>query len=470
MEDVLKAKRLIFILSVFVTVSCTKEVTIPIIVTTDIHGIFVSQGNEPGSLASIATAVNEMRTKNKDLILLDNGDILQGTPTLHYFNFLATDEKHIVSQVMNHLKYDAATIGNHDIETGFKNCRRVEKEFTFPWLSGNITLNETKMPIFKPFTIIERSGVKTAVIGMTTLTTQKAVRPEDSEIIYLNSINEMAEKWIKLIKQDHNPDVIIGLFHEGIEFVKPVAESVNGFDIIFTGHDHSNSKLTVKSPEGKEVLIVGASDSGKAFVLAEIIKSNGKFSFKGNVIPIKKTSEDSGFIDFIQPLIQDAVKYESSVAGEAPVDITPEVYIDLIHETLLRITNAEVSITAPVTDQVSFKAGEIAVRDLFNLYPFDNFPVTLKLSGKEIESLLKYSHELQQPESRYKRFYNDLSPRYSTTIPLEQTRLYTVVMNSYHASDGGEMLSKGAGLDLETIRSRIVKIFTENIRDNLFKQ
>jgi 2',3'-cyclic-nucleotide 2'-phosphodiesterase/3'-nucleotidase len=469
MEDVLKQGHLIFILFIFVTVSCTKEISIPVIVTTDIHGMFVSQENEPGSLASIATAVNEIRSKNKDLILLDNGDILQGTPALHYFNFIAKDRKHIVSQVMNHLKYDAASIGNHDIEAGFENCIRIEKEFTFPWLSGNMTLNETKMPLFKPFTIIERKGVRIAVLGMTTLTAQKAVRPENIEILYLNSIREMSEKWIRIIKQDHKADVIIGLFHEGLEFVKPVAESVKGFDIIFTGHDHTVNKETVKSPEGKEVLIVGSSDSGKSFVLAEIIKSKGIFSFKGDVVPIKKTSEDTGFIDFIEPLLQEAVKYESSVAGEAPVEITPEIYVDIIHETLLRITNAEVSLTAPVTDDVSLKAGNVTVRDLFYLYPFDNFPVTLKLSGKEIESLLKYSHELQKPGSRYKRFYNDISPRYTAAIPLEQTRLYTVVMNSYHASDGGEILSKGIGLDAETIKSRIVKIFPENIREHLFK-
>ncbi|HSW59343.1 MAG TPA: metallophosphoesterase, partial [bacterium] len=236
----MKPRHLLFILSVFVSVSCSKEITIPIIVTTDMHGAFISQGNEPGSLASIATAVNEIRTKNKDLILLDNGDILQGTTALHYFNFIAADEKHIVSQVMNYLKYDAATIGNHDIEAGFKNCKRVEKEFNFPWLNGNITLNKTKMPLFTPFTIIERNGIRIAILGMATLSTQKAVRPENTEIIYLNSIKEMSEKWIRIIKQDHKPDVIIGLFHEGMEFIKPVAESVNGFDIIFTGHDHMN--------------------------------------------------------------------------------------------------------------------------------------------------------------------------------------------------------------------------------------
>jgi 2',3'-cyclic-nucleotide 2'-phosphodiesterase / 3'-nucleotidase len=469
MEDILKSGNLIFILFILFSLSCTKDVVIPVIVTTDMHGVFVSRDNETGSLAAIATAIKDIRNKNKDLILLDNGDILQGTPALHYFNFIATDEKHIVSQVMNYLKYDAATIGNHDIEAGFKNCKRVEKEFDFPWLNGNITLNETKMPLFKPFTIIERNGVRIAILGITTLTTQKAVRPEDIEVIYLNDIKEMSEKWIRIIKQDHKPDVIIGLFHEGMEFVKPVAESLNGFDIIFTGHDHMNHKLTVRSPEGKEVLILGASDSGKSFVLAEIMKSKGKLSFKGDVIPLKKTKENPEFIDFIEPLLQQAVKYESSVAGEAPIEITPQVYIDLIHETLLRITNAEVSITAPVTDDVSLKAGDVTIRDLFYLYPFDNFPVTLKLSGKEIESLLKYSKDLQQPESRYKRFYNDLSPRYAAVVPLEQIRLYTFVMNSYHSFDGGEMLSKGAGLDAETIKSRIIKIFPENIREHLFK-
>lgn len=447
----------LFILLIFF--SCTKETVIPVIVTTDMHG---------ASLAKVAAYVASAREKNSNLILLDNGDILQGTPALYYYNFVAADKPHGVSSIMNHLKYDAATIGNHDIEAGFLNCRRIEKEFNFPWMSANITLNETKMPLFAPYTIIERKGLKIAVLSLTTVAAQRAVRPEDIEIIKFNDLKESAEKWIELIKKDINPDVIIGLFHEGFKLAKPVAENVNGFNIIFTGHDHLQHNTVLKGPSGSEVLVIGAKDRGKSVAHAEIILKKGKTSFKGTVVELENTKESPEFIEFLKPLNAQTDKYELKVAANITNDITPENYLDIIHSALLKITAAEISITAPVSKNGTLKAGTVLVRDLFRLYPFDNHPVLLNLSGKEIRELLNFSQNLQQTDNPEKRFYNNLSAKYNTPLPLKEDNMYKVVLNSYHASDGGEMLSKGAGLDAETIKTRIVKIFSENIREHLF--
>jgi len=447
----------LFLLFLF---SCTKETVIPVIVTTDVHG---------ASLAKVADYVSAARDKNSDLILLDNGDILQGTPAVYFYNFAAADKPHMISMIMNHLKYDAGTIGNHDIEAGFLNCRRIEKEFNFPWMSANITLNETKMPLFTPYTIIERKGLKIAVLSLTTLTAQKAVRPEDYEIIKVNDLEESAKKWIELIKKDKNPDVIIGLFHEGFELVKPVAANVSGFDIIFTGHDHLKHNTVIKGPEGKEVLILGAQDRGRSIVHAEIVLKKDKLSFKGEVASLKEAKEQPEFIEFMKQFQENVSNYENSVAAETAIDMTPEIYIEMIHRTLLRLTDAEISISAPVTKNPALKAGRILTRDLFRLYPFDNHPVLVELSGKEITSMLDFSKNLQHSDNPEKRHYNNLSASYKVPLPLKDEQKYKVAMNSYHASDGGGMLSKGAGLDAETIKIRTVKIFSENIREHLFK-
>lgn len=440
-------------------VSCNRGTVVPVIVTTDIHG---------ASLAKVASYIAETRSQNSDLVLLDNGDILQGTPALHYYNFIVDNKPHIVPQIMNHLKYDAGTIGNHDIEAGFKNCKRVEKEFNFPWMSANITLNETKMPLFTPYTIIERKGFKIAILSLSTLASQKVVRPEDFEIIKLNDLEQSAEKWMTLLKKDKNPDVVIGLFHEGLELAAPVVEKIAGFDIVFVGHDHLKHKTVLKGPDGSEVPVIGTKDRGKSVAYAEITFKKGKPTFNTKIVEFENTKESPEFIEFMKQFKEEIDNYELKPAAETPIDITPEIYLELIHTALIKTTEAEISISAPATKNPVIKAGTILMKDLFRLYPFDNHPVLLELSGKEIGKLLEYSKDLQQQNRPEKRFYNDLSAVYAVSWPLDNDKMYKVAMNSHHAYDGGNMLSKGIGFDRKKITERTIKIFNENIREHLF--
>lgn len=448
--------------------SCSTEKNIEILVTTDIHGAFVQDKDNNSSLANAATYINKVRKMNKDTILLDNGDVLQGTPALYYFNFIKKDSVHIVSKVMNHLKYDAASIGNHDIEAGYKNVKRIEKEFSFPWLSANITLNETKMPLFKPYTVIEMKGLKIAILALSTLTSQKAVRPEELEIIKLNDLTKSAEKWMNLIKKDVDPDVVIGLFHEGLELSKPVIQNVRGFDMVFTGHDHLEHNETVRGPDGKSVIVLGSKARGKSLVHAKISIKKDKITFSGKVESLEKVPQDPGFLEFMKSFQNEIESYEKSIAAEIEADLSNEDYVELIHKTLLNTTKGEISITAPTSKNVTLKKGAVTVKDLFNIYPFDNHPVLLTLSGREINSLLKFSIDLQNGDSPLKRFYNDLSAVYKVPLPLEDEKVYKVAMNSYHAYDGGNMLSLGTGLNSEMLKERRKKDFSENIREHLF--
>lgn len=98
-----------------------KSVTLTFIETSDIHGAiypydFVNAKPLATSLAQVASLIAEERAANPNLVLLDNGDSLQGQPTVYYYNFEKTQAPHIWSQAMNYLQYDALSVGNHDIE------------------------------------------------------------------------------------------------------------------------------------------------------------------------------------------------------------------------------------------------------------------------------------------------------------------------------------------------------------------
>ena len=120
-------------------------------------------------MARICYYVNQLRQQmGKNVILLDNGDILQGQPTSYYYNFVATKKPNIAAEVINYMRYDAETIGNHDIEPGHEVYDKWMKEVKCPVLACNVINKKTGRPYTSPYTILHRDGVKIAIIGMLT--------------------------------------------------------------------------------------------------------------------------------------------------------------------------------------------------------------------------------------------------------------------------------------------------------------
>ena len=149
-----------------------KEVEIKIIETSDVHGNFfpynfIERKEWNGSLARVYSYVKEQRKLYGDnCILVDNGDILQGQPTAYYYNFIDTVSTHVVAEIQNFMGYAVGNMGNHDVETGHAVYDRWIKQCKFPVLGANIVDNATGKPYLKPYEIINRDGVKIAILGM----------------------------------------------------------------------------------------------------------------------------------------------------------------------------------------------------------------------------------------------------------------------------------------------------------------
>jgi 2',3'-cyclic-nucleotide 2'-phosphodiesterase / 3'-nucleotidase len=359
------------------------------------------------------------------------------------------------------------------MEYGSPVYRKVEKEFSFPWLSANILEADTGNPVFKPYTVILRDNFRIAVIGFTTLTAKKAMKYSEKDTMEVEDLTESAKKWVELVKNRENPDIIIGLFHEGLEKVLPVIEKVSGFDIVFTGHDHQEHNVTVFCREGKEVVVTGAKERGMSLAYAEITFKRKKKKIKSSVIQLADTAPDKRFIEKGTRHRELASQYSREVRAVTDTVIKTagdnSVYMDILHNTLLKLTDSEISITAPVARDYKVEPGEITNGDLFNLYPFLNYPVVLKMSGKEIKALLSYSQKIQEENHPRKRFYNNLSMKPLSIDDLIKERAYKVVMNSYHGMNGGNMISEGTGISETELKKRIIKVYDENIREHLFQ-
>ena len=124
-----------------------QTINLKIIETSDVHGAIFPydlRNNRPtnSSLAQVMTYLEQERAKeNQHVILLDNGDMLQGDPIVYYYNFEKTDTIHIYADVMNYMQYDADIVGNHDIETGHNVYDKFNDEITFPWMAANAVDN-----------------------------------------------------------------------------------------------------------------------------------------------------------------------------------------------------------------------------------------------------------------------------------------------------------------------------------------
>ncbi len=418
--------RIAFIL--FISISAfAQTVTVKIIETSDVHGaIFpydLKENKETNSsLARVTTYLKEQRADSNQIVfLLDNGDVLQGDPVVYYYNFEKTDTIHLYADVMNYMQYDAATIGNHDIETGHDVYDKFYTEINFPWLAANAINTTTNESYFKPYTTIERGGVKIAVLGLITPAIPQWLPEKIWSGMRFDDMIETAQKWVKKIRETEQPDLMIGLFHAGVDYTyndqnentyknenasRLVAEKVEGLDVVFVGHDHAGWNIKTKSPSGKEVLILGTTAGARNIAVANYILKYDKMcmiydkkEIKGELIEMKNYVPDTEFMARYKNNFEEAKNYVSRPVGEFSEMISsrdamfgPSKFVDLIHTIQLDLTDADVSFSAPLSFNAKIDKGKVFVSDMFDLYKYENLLYTMELTGQEIKDYLEFSY------------------------------------------------------------------------------
>ena len=545
-----KPVHIISLLLVFLFFSCNTsrhhEVVFKILETSDVHGAifpydYIRSQEMNHSLAQVQTYISKLKSESgHEVILLDNGDILQGQPTVYYSNYEETDLPHICSEVMNYMEYDAATIGNHDIEAGHQVYDKVAEEFNFPWLAANAVDTKTGKPYFEPYTIIKRKGVKIAVLGLITPGIPKWLPENLWDGIVFNDMVETAREWIPKIMETEKPDLMIGLFHAGhnsgydggsdTSYLNDnaslmVAREVPGFDIVFIGHDHDEYNGFVKNKRGKDVLVLDPRSSARLISQATVKmtwdKKSGSYSkeIMGQLIETKNYQVDSNFMKEFRDqynIIESYVSREVGVFEKALYSsdalFSDNEFMELIHQVQLEVSGASISFAAPLSMNAVVDSGNVYVRDMFQLYRFENFLYTMDLSGKEIQNYLEYSYNLwfktmhsasdhlirfvTGDDGQVRRFETapayrlansyysfdsaeginyivDVSRSYGKRIKIlsmadgtkfDPEARYKVALNSYRGNGGGGHLTEGAGIPAYELSKRILSSTSKDLR------
>lgn len=400
-----------------------REVKLKIIETSDVHGNyypydFIHRHEAAGSLARVHALVQKEREVYKDnLILLDNGDILQGQPTVYYYNYIDTVSPHLAAEMMNFMGYNAGNMGNHDVETGNAVFDRWSTDCRFPILGANIIETATGKTHFKPYEVLERDGVKVVVLGMITPAIPVWLSENLWKGLRFDDMEETARKWMKIIREKEKPDVVIGMFHAGQDAQlmggkyrenasADVARNVPGFDIVLMGHDHARECKKVVNVVGDSVLVIDPASNGIVVSNVDVTLKlrNGKVVDKkvsGTLSETKDYGVSEEFMqrfapqyDAVQSFVSKKIGLFTETISTRPAYFGPSAFIDLIHTLQLEITGAEISLSAPLSYDTEIRKGDIFVNDMFNLYKYENMLYTMRLSGEEIRGALEMSYDL----------------------------------------------------------------------------
>lgn len=526
---------LFFAASILPVTSFAHNTKIKIVYTTDVHGNFfpvdyITMLPVDGSLSRVVSAIDSIRETpgGNNLVLLDNGDFLQGQPSVYYYNYIDTISPHLASEIYNYIGYDATTIGNHDVETGHAVYDRWRSQNRMPLLGANVIDNKSGQPYLKPYVILEKDGVRIAVLGLLTPAIP-AWLPENlwSGLSFEDMVTS-AKKWIPIIKSNENPDIIIGLFHSGHdetmrtgEFLEnaslKIAHEVPGFDALLIGHDHQKFHEVIENGAGEKVTVLNPANNAKAVGLLEfdVEKSNGKLrskKFTSNILDITGFEPDKAFLEKFAPQREKIGNYVARKIGNVSEEMSiddaffgPSSFMSFLHRLQLDISGADISFAAPLSFGAVIRKGPMKVSDTFTLYKYENMLYVIKMTGSEIRNYLEESYSIwtrqitdSQPHLiNFKSENPSLSdnrlakPAYNfdSAIGIDYTvdvtkpkgekisicslsdgrsfsldSTYTVAINSYRANGGGNLLSDGAGISREELKKRIVSATDKDLR------
>ena len=270
------------------------RVHITIMATTDLHGNILPKDYYTGKpdargLAKAATLIKRARQENPNLLLLDSGDTIQGTPLEYYHNRKNNQPPDPMMLVMNALHYDAMAVGNHEYNFGLQVIEKARREAQFPWLSANTYDKGTTKTHFQPYIVKEIAGVRIGVLGLTTPGIPNWDNAQNYEGLEFHEPVSEAKKWVKVLRDQEHVDVVVIAMHMGLEedlntgVINPgqvenenealaIARQVPNVDVILMGHTHRD----VPSLVVNGVLLTQADYWGKHVARVDLYLERGR--------------------------------------------------------------------------------------------------------------------------------------------------------------------------------------------------
>jgi len=397
--------------------------------TNDVHSHLdpfeTSTGERVGGVAARAALIQRQRALGGRLLLLDAGDLVQGTP---YYNRFRGEPDH---RLLDLLGYDAIALGNHDLDDGAAAWRRRANATRTPILSANvfavaesawaggsdppITITSAarrgakwigggKVPpgvmlryLAVPYTIVERGGLRIALFGLTTPSLDRIVATRPNQGVAVGSAVEAARELVPRLRR--RADFVIALTHLGVDEDRRLVDLVPGIDLVIGGHSHTPLfRPTLENAEGGRATPIAQAGSWGRYLGRTTLRWSGDRAAAafGRLIPVRpgegedapaeavlasyrsRLGADLDRLVFRSPRRVEATSLRE---GDSPLG---NFAADVMRER----TNADVAIMNAGGIRAPLPAGDVRERDLVTMLPFDNRLVVVSMTGAQFRRLL----------------------------------------------------------------------------------
>lgn len=510
----------------------TGEKHITILGTSDMHGNiwgFSYEDNAESTnngMARLYTYIQQVRAENPNTILIDAGDDIQGTIMTDDLYNKTPEEPHPVISAMNYMGYDAMTLGNHEFNWGIPTMQTILGQAEFPVLAANVTDEKGELVTGAGWTIVERDGVKVAVIGVVTPDVPiwdggkegiEGATFEAANVAVGKAIDEIGDQADVIVVSAH-----MGMYAEfdeegGSDSAQKILDDNPEIDVLQVAHNH----VVVNEKQG-DVVIGGVRNGGRDIARFDltldadnnVVDATVEVVDMTDVTPSQEIRDiplvaeaHQKTIDYIAggtdesgeplpPLGSTTAKFqpENEIRGIPAGRVMDTAVMDLINKVQLENSGADVSAAALFKDTSDLPAGDINYGNIFDIYKFDNTLYRVTVTGAELKAYMEWSAECynqwkegdinisfdpEYPDYLYDMFAGvdyeiDLSQPKGERIknvmfkgePLQDDQTLTLAVNNYRYSSALKTEGLVSGTkeweSSNSIRDMIVAYFAEH--------
>ena len=391
-----------------------------ILATSDLHGYILPTNfteremDLPFGAARVATKIKEIESKVKGPVLkIENGDFIQGSPLSYY---VRKNEQHgakAIIDVLNDIQYDASIIGNHEFNYGIDYLASAITSYNHPVLAANIENEAGEVAFGQPYMLIEKDGLKVAVLGMVTQYIPHWEQPETIRGLRFKSIVETAKAYVPKLREE--ADVVIVAYHGGFERDLVTGEptealtgenegyallhEVDGIDALITGHQHREIATKVN---GVLVIQPGFRGAFLGEITLTIEEKDGNLTVVDSQARIHSTENvptDNDIIEKIADLSDEVEIWLDQTLGEVTGDMTikdpnaarlvEHPYVEFINKVQMDASGADISLTSLFNNDGRGFGSMITMRDVLTNYIYPNTLAVLEISGKDLRMALE---------------------------------------------------------------------------------
>lgn len=485
---------------------------IRILMSSDVHGYiypysYASNKPERQGFGLLSHTINRLR--NENTIVIDNGDVLEGSPFAYYHFEKEADKPNPITQIMNKIHYDFFNLGNHDFNHGQKTLMDHVNNLDSICLSANLIYKGK--PLSKPYHLIEIAGKKVALFGVVTHFIPNWEKPENiTDFEFIDAL-ECAKDICTKIKEEGKADYVVGVYHGGFEKDPhtimdvgggvgenqgyEICRQIDNLDVLLTGHQHRSLSGVLYN-----TAYIQNYHQATELSFVEIDTESGEIETK-----ILKVDEepDEEILKITQEEENKCQKWLDTPLGSTNIDlvIKDENYarlhksqvVTFLNRVNFAVTGADISGSALFLFAKGFEKN-ITMRDLVATYVFPNTLVVKKINGKILREYLEKTAEFWAvkdgkiiiepardfPTPQHHNYdmldgveyeikvSNPIGHRITylnrNGVPVKDDDEFTLAINNYRASGGGDYGMLKNAETIQDIQRSVVELIAEYIQ------